>query len=380
MQGTRQLLLLGAGMQHLHLLCELVTRPLPGVQVSLVAPHTHVVNAAMLPGFVAGHYQAEQCCMALQPWMQHNGLRWYQQPVAALDAHGQKMQLGDGKTLRFDWLSIDDGITLDREQVERNLPGAREHALFLYPMENFMTLWPRVLALGETRELRLAVVGTDATAIEVTLALRQRLPRASVTLVCGAQALLNDEAPALQQRVCELLRQRNVTVLHDHAVAFHAGAIALGCGARLVCDVPLLANAGGAPAWLTASGLSLDAEGLIEVDNCQRAHGSACVFVAQDTGTPMRKGLHSLHRLDSAATLMHNLAASTRGNALQSLTLAPRPLRFLSCGERSAVASWGPFSAQGRWLWQLRDWLDRRCVARYTRPDCAMPPVRLPAH
>jgi NADH dehydrogenase FAD-containing subunit len=42
-------------------------------------------------------------------------------------------------------------------------------------------------------------------------------------------------------------------------------------------------------------------------------------------------------------------------------------LNLLSCGDRYAIASWGRYSAQGRWVWWLKDWIDRAFIRRYRR-------------
>jgi NADH dehydrogenase FAD-containing subunit len=42
-------------------------------------------------------------------------------------------------------------------------------------------------------------------------------------------------------------------------------------------------------------------------------------------------------------------------------------LNLISCGDHFAIASWGQHSAQGRWVWWLKDWIDRRFLARYRK-------------
>lgn len=32
-----------------------------------------------------------------------------------------------------------------------------------------------------------------------------------------------------------------------------------------------------------------------------------------------------------------------------------------------AIASWGNFSAQGRWVWWLKNWIDRSFIKRYRK-------------
>ena len=42
-------------------------------------------------------------------------------------------------------------------------------------------------------------------------------------------------------------------------------------------------------------------------------------------------------------------------------------LTLLSCGERQAIAGWGDYAAQGRWVWWLKNWLDKAFVKRHRR-------------
>ncbi|WP_210541866.1 hypothetical protein [Rhodoferax sp. PAMC 29310] len=44
-------------------------------------------------------------------------------------------------------------------------------------------------------------------------------------------------------------------------------------------------------------------------------------------------------------------------------------LNLLSCGDHYAIATWGDYNAQGRWVWWLKDWIDRGFIKRYSRPS-----------
>jgi len=45
-----------------------------------------------------------------------------------------------------------------------------------------------------------------------------------------------------------------------------------------------------------------------------------------------------------------------------------KTVRLLSCGDRSAIASWGNLSAQGRWVGWLKDRRDRAFVKQHRQP------------
>ena len=133
----QQLVLLGAGHAHLHILSQLAAQPLVGTVVTLIAAQPRQIHANMVPGYVAGHYTLQDCEIPLEPLVRRSGIRWIQRGIRALDPRQYRVQLDDGSTVAYDWLSVNSGTVPDRESVERKLPGAREHALFVRPAEAF---------------------------------------------------------------------------------------------------------------------------------------------------------------------------------------------------------------------------------------------------
>lgn len=364
----RTLVLLGAESAHVHVLATLAQRPLIGVNVVLVAPHPRQIHAGMVAGFVAGHYPLDDCTLPLEPLVRQGGVRWLQRSVKALDAHAQTVLLDDGSTLHYDWLSVNTGPVQSRDHIDQALPGAREHGLFVRPLEAFGVLWPRVSELGATRPLRIAVIGAGTTGTTLALAIRQRLPAAAITLI-GAEAPPGSHYPAkAQQRVLQTLRQRHITVLQDRAIGITADEVRLACGAGLACDVPVVAVGAQAPLWLSNSGLALNARGALAVDDRLRSTSHPQVFAAGSTTShgdhPLQR--HAVHAVRTGPALAHNLAAALAGSTLRQNPAHATPLNLLWCDMRCAMAVWGRFSTQGRWVWWLKDHLDRRYLARYT--------------
>lgn len=365
----KHLVLLGAGHSHVQVLATWAAHARPGVQVTLVAPHPRPLYSDMLPGLVAGRYTLNECVIALEPLLKNTGMRWLKCRAAALDANAGTVTLDNGEQIGFDWLSINTGPVQDRLRIEQALPGAREHGLFVRPLEAFAALWPEVLALASSRALRVAVIGGGAAGVELAMAIRHRLRLASVTLVTGDAGVASRYSPAVQARVRKALKRRHITVLPDLAVGIQTGELLLGSGASLACDVPVIATGAQAPAWLGGSGLALDEAGFITVDACQRSTSHPHVFATGDVSAridrpPAHNGVYAVR---AGPALARNLAAVVAG-------LAPRPhqppaniLNLLSCGDSHAIASWGRYAAQGRWAGYLKDWIDRSFVRRYHR-------------
>ncbi len=367
---ARQLVLLGAGHAHVHVLSLMAQAPWAGAQVTLIAPYDRQLYSGMVPGFVAGHYALEDCVIPLTPLVKRSGIRWIQRSVRALDAQAQTLTLDDGSSLRYDWLSINTGPVQNRARLEQAMPGAREHALFIRPIEAFGVLWPKVLEMGRTRALRIAIVGAGAAGMELAMAVRQALPDAALTLLCGDTPLGAGYAAPVQQRLRAALQQRRITLLQDSASGVRPGEVVLASGATLACDVPLIATGAQSPAWLQASGLALDPQGFVAVDACQRSTSHPQVFAAGDVSTRMDRSLarSGVYAVRAGPALAMNLAATLAGQPLTAHQPPQHTLNLISCGDRYAIASWGTYSAQGRWVWWIKDWIDRRFLRRYREP------------
>lgn len=372
LQGSQHLVLLGAGPAHLQVLAQLAAHPLPATVVTLVTPHAHTVLAQGLASYLGGHADLEACRVAIEPLVQRGAIHWVQQSVTAMDAQGQSITLDNGSTLHYDWLSINTPAIQDREALEQAIPGVRKHALFMRPLEAFATLWPRVLEMGASRPLRVAVIGGGASGIELALVVRQRLPRSAVTLLSSNHPPGANYPLRVQHQLLGILKSRGITVLQDRAVGLKDGSVQLGCGADLACDIPLLATGPQPPAWAVRSGLALDEHGFFAVDTCLRSTSHPHVMVAGDVGT-LIDGSTLLRQSDAdprvGQALAHNLIAGVGGGTMKpcpSAALAPRDI--LACGNRYAVAPWGGWTAQGWWVWQWKNWMDRRFMARYQLP------------
>lgn len=369
LNGIRELVLLGAGHAHLLVLARLARQRAADVNVTLVTPHPLQTYSGMVPGYVAGRYSLQDCQVPLEPLIHAAAARWVQARCEGIDAATCAVRLsGEGLgPLRYDVLSIDTGAVLERGKLEAAMPGAGEHALLVHPIERFARLWPRVVQLAAERPLSVAVIGAGAAGIELVCAAQQRLPGSHFTLVTGGVEVADGYCGALQARVLRILRQRHITVLRAACTGVAAGQITLAGGATLACDVPVVAIGTHAPAWLAGSGLALDAAGHVLVNTFQQSSSHATVFAAGDVASRIDQphGKSGVYAVRAGPALATNLAAALAGRPLRSYRPPRRTLNLLSCGTGHAIASWGPLSLEGRWVWRWKDRIDRRFVQRY---------------
>jgi len=374
------LVLLGAGHAHVQVLAALARQPWAGVDIALVSPQPQLIHAPMVAGYVAGRYPLDACNIAIEPLARAGAVTWHRRSVVALDAHQRRVRLDDGTELDYHWLSINTGAVQDRERIEQALPGSREHGLFVRPFATFGALWPKVVDLAASHTLRMAIVGGGDAGIELAMAIRHRLPQVALTLITGSGRFMAEHTPAMQALVAKALRQRRINLLPDQATRINADEVSLGSGARLACDVALIATGVLAPAWLQDSGLTLDASGFVTVDACLRSSSHANVFAAGDVSSRLDGALPRNGRaaMGAGPTLAANLAAVLADRHATAYVPPANRLTLLSCGDGRGLAGWGQYSFHGRLAWWYKDWLDRSFVRRHTRVNPGNPTSQAP--
>ena len=347
-QGYRRptrLLLWGAGPAHLRFLKSLQKSPIPHAEITLLTQHTQVFSPQLLARFMANECAISQCLTDIEPLVQDNGVRWAGRQGRAMDAASRTVLLDDRQVMEYDILSINIGAQPHREAVERAMPGAREHGLFVPPPESFVSLWPKVCDMGRSRALRVTVVGHCTAGFELALAVRQRMPTAAVTWVPAPQEAARDYPDALHQRMLAILRAQRVTVLYEAVAALERNDVVLASGARLACDVPLLVLSQSTPAWLHDTGLADSAEGSLSLgqhiltDAHQRSTSHPEVFFVQQDSN----------------VLAHNLRAVMEAEPQKLRPLQVPTLHFFYAGAQHALVCWRGHCLQGRavgWLGQ----------------------------
>jgi pyridine nucleotide-disulfide oxidoreductase family protein len=388
----KRLVLLGGGHAHVHVLQALAQQALPSAEVVLVSPYPRQMYSGMVPGLVAGHYKAENCAISLPPLAQAAGARWLETAATRIDAAARQVHTADGQVLAYDALSIDTGAVMARERV----PGAREHGVFVRPIEDFVVRLEGLLDLAARRVLDVVVVGGGAAGVELAMALAHRLghkgargaapdERARVALVTGGGEPLAGYSETVKRLAIEALARQRVTVFRDSCARIEAKAVVLGSGARLACDASVLATGAQAPAWLLGSGLALDDNGFVQVSATLQSRSHADVFAVGDVSARTDKAYarSGVYAVRAGPPLAANLRLYLAGGALLPHQPPERTLNLISCGDARAIVSFGNFSAQGRWAWWWKDRIDRGFITKYAvtragaalRPNTATKPV-----
>ena len=167
---SRQLVLLGAGHAHLHVLHSLAQSRPADLKITVIAPHPRLLYSGMAPGFIPGHYALGRCMIERRELLAGWGAVHIPDSAVANRCQCENRHAGNGKSVSYDWLSLNTGLVMDREKIEAQMPGARQHASFVRPIEASAQLWPWLLEMARQQSVHLAVVGAGAAGLELAVA------------------------------------------------------------------------------------------------------------------------------------------------------------------------------------------------------------------
>ncbi len=367
---NKDLLLVGGGHAHVIALRMLVMHPVAGLRMTLISPDTHTPYSGMLPGLIAGHYSFEQSHIDLERLCQWAGVRFVRAQVNAIDTDERSVSLVGRPPVNYDLLSIDIGSQPELDSV----PGAREWSVPVKPVSSFWQRWQQLIAQAETSPgsgtRRIVVVGGGAGSVELILAMAQRLPTdaTSLTLVCGAQSILDTYNARARRAVTAELAAQGVTLLTGARVeSVSTNSLTLTDGSNQSFDT-LFWCTGAAPApWLAGCGLETDDAGFLLTRDTLQLLAHDDVFAVGDTASQQQhpRPKAGVYAVRQGPVLADNLRNALRGQALHHHVPQQRFLSLLSLGKKRATADRGIFNVTGDWVWRWKDRIDRQFMLRF---------------
>lgn len=378
----RDIVLVGGGHSHVGVLRRFGMQPMPGVRTTVICTDTHTPYSGMLPGYVAGHYGFDEVHIDLARLAVFAGARLYRDEVIGIersaDGAGGRVICRNRPPVPYDLLSINTGST---PQSSALIDPAR-HAVPVKPIAQFNQRWLALLERVRQHHGRLgiAVVGGGAGGVELLLAMQYRLrnelraigrnPDDLRFLLLTADAqILPTHNPGVRGHFMQVLAERHVEV-HCQAkvVRVAPGLLQTDNGRVFDADETIWVTQAAGPGWLRDTGLALDAQGFVQVNDCLQSTSDPRVFAAGDVsalvGRPLEKA--GVFAVRMGQPLAANLRRAVQGQPLVPYRPQRHWLALISTGNRHAVASRGTIGFWGDWVWRWKDWIDRRFMRKFS--------------
>lgn len=383
---TQDLVLVGGGHSHAIALKQLGMKPLAGVRLTLITDVSHTPYSGMLPGYVAGFYEFDDCHIDLCSLSRFAGATLIVDRAVGLDLQQNRVLLAHHPGVAFDVVSLDIGST----PAMLTVPGAAEHAIPVKPISKFLAYWDQVVAeVAEhpDQPRQMVIVGGGAGGVELALAIQAKLQQLYQTLghpnllqihlLQRDKRLVPERSAWVGSRLHQILTERGITVhLGESVSSVTANASSFGgnqvhCESELVidCDQIFWVTQAGAAAWLAKSGLATDDRGFVRVNDKLQSVSHPQVFAAGDIATlvdhPRPKA--GVFAVRQGKPLVQNLRRALTNQPLRPFLPQKEFLALIGTGDRSAIASrgvlgLGPYPL----LWQWKDNIDRKFMAKFS--------------
>lgn len=340
----------------------------------LISKDYHAPYSGMLPGYVAGHYTFDECHINVRPLARFADCAFYHDRVTGIDLDNRLVVCHERPPVPFDLLSINTGSTPKQTPI----PGAMKHALPVKPVDRFLAGWKDIeqrIAESE-KPFRIVTVGGGAGGVELTLSVQHRLTSqqnaahtgAEFHIVTGTSRILPTHNKSVRSRMERVLRERGVSVhTNSRVIEVRENEVVCENDETILYDALLWVTDAAPAPWIRESGLDVDDGGFMLVDQCLRSTSHPSVLGAGDAVTMEHavRPKSGVFAVRQGPYLARNLRNSINGHSLASYRPQRQFLSLISTGDKNAIASRGPFSFEGRFIWRWKDSIDRRFMEKY---------------
>jgi len=369
----KDLVLIGGGHAHVEVIKRLSKLSPRMNSMILISDHRYTPYSGMLPGLIAGHYSFEECHIDLLELCKKHRFEFIEDKVIGVNHDNNTLETHNSSKHRYDIASIDTGSTPSLHSTK----GASTWVLPIKPVPEFLD---GIKVFFEKTKLRLAgeqsellVVGGGAASVEVALSLNQRIRQMKlnnirVTLATENQDLLTNHALAVRRQLKRKLHDCGIRVLYGSRIkTVDNQGVITDEDDRIDADLTIWCTGASAPPWPSCSNLPTTPDGFIRTDQTLRVLGTENLFAAGDISsidnqTYPKSGVYAVKQGPVLATNIENQI-----NEVDLIPYRPQKhsLAILSTGGKHAVASRSLFCASGRWVWHLKDYIDRRFMRQY---------------
>jgi len=375
---VKDLVLIGGGHSHLSVLKYFGMNPIEGLRITLITRDLHTPYSGMLPGYIAGHYTYDESHIDLRPLGLFAKCRIIHNEVEGLDLDNKKIICPNRPAISYDVLSINIGS----RPGTLHIPGADEYAMKVKPINHFLNKWETLYNKVKETEtpIHITVVGAGAGGVEMALSTQYRLhkelkklnkPLSLIkhSLICDTKQILPTHNQKVRSEFEAVLKERDITVLTEHQVT-QVTENQLECQNQntISTDAILWVTNASAPHWLKESGLDVDSEGFIQVNDTLESTSHANVFAAGDIAsvTKYPRPKSGVFAVRQGPPLARNLEKAISNKKLKPFKPQKEFLGLISTGNQFAIASRGNWSLKGAWLWKIKDKIDRKFMQNFS--------------
>lgn len=365
----KKVILVGAGHAHLYIMKRARLFLEKDIHLQLIDPGMFWYSG-MATGVLGGMYSCEKDRIDAGALIQRNGGTYIQGNITGIDPKNRVLTLETHQEVGYDAVSFNIGSEVSTGDMEI----ATERIWPVKPISNLCLLREHL----ETRfqesgpGLKIVVIGGGATGCEVAANLaalaRRYKAECKISILTSQEHLLSLHPLPASERVQKVLQEYEIDILTStHVHKIDEGVLYTKEGQSLHFDLAVLATGLKPPALFKHSGLSVDDEGGLHVNQCLQSIDYNTIFGAGDCISYQGRSLPKLgvFGVREAPVLLKNLLSFLIGYPLMKYTPQEKYLSILNMGNGRGLALWDQWHWYGQSSLWLKDWIDRGFLRRY---------------
>lgn len=382
-ESAKNIVLLGLGHTHAHVVKQWAHASIPGARLYAISNFLQATYSGMLPGVLAGDYQAQQMQIDLVHLCHAAGVRLINEDLLSVNRKQRQLSFASGRRLNYDVLSVAVG------SQPPLLPGMKPSGttgatcFSIKPMQTFLPRLDAAIAnvLAEPRSsgspISIVVIGGGLGSLEVAMCLPKRLNSHGITeqdfrmtVVSGSANPPEGCLDSTRKQVQKVLADRGVQLLRSaKATGWSEGVLQLEDGAQLEADLAIYVGAGNASPVTRLLDVSLDSRDCILTNNCLQSVDDPLIWAAGDCGSIQDENVPKagVYAVRQGPVIWENVQRFLSQRPLESYRPQSDFLKLINAGNGTAIGQWKWWSFQGQWAWRLKDHIDTNFMAMYQK-------------
>ena len=373
-QPQTDLVLVGGGHSHVQVLESFAVERPRNTRVTLVVDRPIAMYSGMVPGFVAGQYRQEELEIDVLPLARRVGARIVMARATRIDAAAKRIHLEGRPEIAFDVASINVGSTV----AGLSTSGVREHAIPTRPIGAFVARVDALLAALHDQgqgAVRVAVVGAGVGGVELAFAMDHRIRQlgraVEATLVDSGPRILSGSSAGMRRRALRVAGDRGIRVVTGRRVErVEPGRVHFEeDGSGIEFDLLLWVTGAAGSSLFRDSNLATDRRGFARVRSTLQLEEHDHIFAVGDCATLTRHpntpkaGVYAVRQ---GPVLSANLRRALAGDGgLERYRPQHDFLALINTGDGGAIGGKWSLSFEGRWVFDLKDRIDRKFMRRF---------------
>ncbi|MGB5685408.1 MAG: FAD-dependent oxidoreductase [Candidatus Electrothrix sp.] len=365
---SKRLVIAGGGHAHMLTLAHLEEFVEKGFEVTVIGPDTHHYYSGMGPGMLGGSYLPEDIRFATRDLVEKKGGLFKQAKVIGIRPTERTVSLSSGEVVPYDVLSCNLGSQVPEKLVQ----GSLDDIFPVKPIEGLYQAKLRILELGATKEIRVAVVGGGPSAVEIAgniwrLGQEPGMQRPAITVFAG-RSLLPDHPASVRRHASTSLASRSIKVINKSRVQqIQTGQITDAAGVTHEFDLIFIAVGVRPNKVIGDSGIPTGPQGGMLVNRYLHSTKYEHIFGGGDCidlqDRPLDKvGVYAVRQ---NPILKHNLMASLTGERLIPFEPGGEYLLIFNLGNGTGILKKRSIVLNGRISFFIKDWIDRRFMRTF---------------